>query len=408
MAGQPEKIRLHRERVRVLALSRLFAPDPEAPGRISDAAMALPLPEGLSSRSAAARELMGFLDSEFADVRRLAASALGKMVPERPAASMFLPKLAGLAAKDSHPQVRQYALKAMARYPGDSILFLDGLKDVARDETSPAYVRSAAAATVAAVQEENRKRVFVSDRFCTRCHRPISEIEFRRAMDRFGRPYCLHCKDEKELEHHDFESTVEEAKRRRTQGGVAVQSIGEKRIAEFLEREHISFLYDERFRVSGADLIRPDFYLPEFDLYIEYYGMNTPQYNANRRRKHILYQRAGKRLISVSYLDDHDLVGILKSKLSRYIRFGEKTRADGPSSLASLVPDGLGSSPLPEPRGSSPLLEPRGNSPLPKPRGSSPFLEPRGNSPLLGGLGSFPDGPGMSAANEGPDDQERK
>ena len=321
MAGQPEKIRLHRARERVLALSRLFAPDPENPGAISAAAKALPLPEGLEARENAARELLVFLDSEFADVRRLAASALGKMAPEKPAVSMILPKLIGVAVKDTHPQVRQYALKAIARYPREAILVLDDLKDVARDETAPLYVRNAAAEAVATVQEENRKKVFANRRFCARCHRPISEDEFFQSMDRFGRPYCLHCKDEKELEHHDFESKVEEAKKRRTEGGTAVQSVGEKRIAEFLEREHIAFYYDERFRISGADLIRPDFYLPEFDLYIEYYGMNTPEYNANRQRKHILYQRAGKRLISVSYLDDPDLIGILKAKLSRYIRF---------------------------------------------------------------------------------------
>ena len=323
MAGQPEKIRLHRERERVLALSRLFAPDPEEPAEISAAAKALPLPEGLGARESAARELMVFLDSEFADVRRLAASALGKMAPEKPAAPMFLPKLIGLAAKDAHPQVRQYALKAIAKYPLESTLLLDDLKDIARDETAPMYVRNAAAEAVASVQDANRKKVFTRQRSCVRCHRPISEDEFYQAMDRFGRPYCRHCKDERELEHHDFESKVEEAKKRRTEGGTAVQSVGEKRIAEFLEQEHIAFCYDERFRISGADLIRPDFYLPEFDLYIEYYGMSTPEYNANRQRKHILYQRAGKRLISVSFLDDHDLIGILKMKLSRYIRFEE-------------------------------------------------------------------------------------
>lgn len=321
MARQPEKIRLHRERERVLALSRLFAPNPEKPGEIAAEARAMPLPEGLETRDGAARELRDFLASEFADVRRLAASALGKMAPERPAASMFLPWLIELAAKDSHPQVRQYALKAIARYPKEAYLVLDQLKDIARDETAVAYVRSAAADAVAAVQEESRKKVFVGQRWCARCHRSISETEFFQSMDRFGRPYCLHCKDEKELEHHDFESTVEDAKRRRTEGGTAVQSVGEKKIAEFLEREHIAFCYDERFRISGADLIRPDFYLPEFDLYIEYFGMNTPEYNASRQRKHILYQRAGKKLISVSFLDDHDLVNILKLKLSRYIRF---------------------------------------------------------------------------------------
>jgi len=226
-----------------------------------------------------------------------------------------------LVLSDSHPQVRQYAAKAVARYPKDGYLVLDEMKDVARDETAPGYVRTAAAEAVAAIQEAARQQRSVSSYFCRRCRQRISQDEYRASMERFGSPYCHHCQDEKELESHDFESTVESAKRKRTTGGTAVQSWGEKRIAEFLEAEKIAYYYDERYRISGADTIRPDFYLPEFDLYIEYYGMDTPEYNENRRRKHFLYQRAAKKLISVSFRDDAALVETLKAKLARYIRF---------------------------------------------------------------------------------------
>lgn len=321
MARQPAKVLQHQARVRVLALGRLFAPDPEHPGRIAPEALSLPLPEGLASRARAADELKGFLSLPSADVRRLAASALGKMAPERPAAAQFLTKLADLVRTDPHSQVRQYAARAIGRYPHEAALVIDAVKDAARDETAPNYVRTAAAAAVAAIQEAARNRPGVRDRACARCRRLVSDEDYRRSMERFGRAYCRHCQDEKELEARDFESTVEAAKIRRTTGGTVVQSRGEKRIAEFLEAEGIAYVYDERYRVSGADLIRPDFYLPEFDLYIEYFGMNTPEYNEKRRRKQVLYQRAGKRLISVSFRDDADLVGVLKAKLSRYIRF---------------------------------------------------------------------------------------
>lgn len=324
MASQPEKIRLHQARERVLALSRLFAPDPERPDEIAVEAKLLPNPAGLSCRAAAADELRGFLDSPFADVRRLAASALGKMAPERPDARAFVRRLGEMALSDAHPQVRQYAAKAIARYPREGIFVIDQLKDAARDETAPAYVRTAAAEAVAAIQTANRARIALAQHWCTRCKRIVDEATFEQSMERWGKPYCRHCQDEKELENHDFESTVEAAKKRRTEGGTAVQSRGEKRIAEFLEAERIAFEYDERYRISGADLVRPDFYLPEFDVYIEYYGMDTPEYNANRRRKHILYQRAGKKLISVSFQDDANLIEILREKLSRYIGFGEE------------------------------------------------------------------------------------
>lgn len=321
MASEPGKVRQHRERERVLALGRLFEADPENPGRIAPAALALPLPDGVTARVRVADELMKFLSSPFADVRRLAASALGKMAPEKPPAVHFLTRLADLARNDSHPQVRQYAAKAIGKYPDEAFVVINDLRDVARDETAPKYVRTAAADAVAAIQDAVRKPR-MDGWECVRCHRCVTVVEYRRSMERFGRTYCRHCQDEKEMESVDFESTVEAAKRRRTEGGTAVQSQGEKRIAEFLESEGIAFVYDARYRVTGADLIRPDFYLPEFDVYIEYFGMNTPKYNEKRRRKEILYQRTGKRLISVSFRDDADLVGTLKAKLSRYIRLG--------------------------------------------------------------------------------------
>ena len=320
MAGQPQKIRQHQERARVLALSHLFDPDPEKPDEIAPAARALPLPAGLTDRTSAARELLAFLASPFADVRRLAASALGKMAPEQPAASQFVPALVRLAAEDPHPQVRQYAAKAVGRYPTAAVLLVDRLKDVARDATAPGYVRTAAAEAVAAIQTAARAAHAQRHRWCARCRRIIAEDEYFRSMDRWGRPYCYHCFDERALENQDFESTVEAAKRRRTTDGVAVQSRGELIIADYLVREGIRYIYDERYRISGADLVRPDFYLPEFDLYIEYAGMDTPAYNANLQRKHILYQRAGKKLITLTFRDDARLTEVLAAKLSRYMR----------------------------------------------------------------------------------------
>ena len=139
-------------------------------------------------------------------------------------------------------------------------------------------------------------------------------------MERWGKPYCRHCLDEREIENVNFESVVEVAKQRRSTNGTAVQSRGEKRIAEFLEAENIEYIYDERYRIAGDALVRPDFYLPEFDVYIEYWGMNTPEYVENMRRKKLLYQRAGKKLVSVSWEDDENLIEVLKSKLSRYFR----------------------------------------------------------------------------------------
>jgi len=320
MASDPTKIKQKAELQRVRMLSHLFDPDPEHPERISESARNAPLPEGLGHRTAAAREFEKFLASPFSDVRRLSASALGKMAPEHPSSDSFLPVLARLAQEDPHPQVRQYAAKAIGKYAAEAFLELDALKDVARDEAAPQYVRTAAAESVAEIQKEHRKQFARTHHWCTRCRKVISQEEYFAGMERWGKPYCRHCLDEREMENVNFESTVDGAKTRRSTGGTAVQSRGEKLIADFLEQEGIRYVYDERYRIAGDTMIRPDFYLPEFDLYIEYFGMDTPEYRDNMLKKRFLYQRAAKKLVSVSYKDNDNLIEALRRKLSRYFR----------------------------------------------------------------------------------------
>jgi len=329
MGSQPEKVLQHRAVERVKAISRLFDPDPENPSAISRVASALPLPSGLSSRCDAWRELSDSLSSAFPEVRRLAASALGKMSPERPPAVAFLPYLLRVAREDDRPQVRQYAVKAIGRYAEEAFPCLEDLKDIAREETAPSYLRTAAAEVIAQIQTVRAKRAALTHHWCSRCRRIVSEDEYALSVDRWGKPYCRHCLDERELEHKNFESTVEAAKVRRSFQGTAVQSLGEKRIADFLESEGVAYVYDERYRIAEADLIRPDFYLPEFDVYIEYFGMDTPEYRDNMLKKRLLYQRTAKRLVSVSYKDDANLVDILRQKLSRYIRFSSASTLAG-------------------------------------------------------------------------------
>lgn len=266
-------------------------------------------------------ELMELLKSGYSEVRRLAASALGKLAGRSVNDLTIAHTLVRVAETDEKPQVRQYALKALAKYPKAAIPYLDELRDIARDPGLRDYVRTAAADAVAAAQKENRSIIARNRHWCTRCKRVIrEEEEFLKGMELFGKPYCRHCLDERILESKNFELVVDEAKIRRTEDGTAVQSRGEKRIADYLSGKRIAYLYDERYRMAGDVRIRPDFYLPEFDLYIEYWGMDTPEYTENMRKKLFLYQRAGKKLISLSFRDFDRLESILDEKLSRYIR----------------------------------------------------------------------------------------
>ena len=59
--------------------------------------------------------------------------------------------------------------------------------------------------------------------------------------------------------------------------------------------------------------------------------MNTPEYIRNKEQKKFLYQRAGKKLISISYKDDERLIEVLREKLSRYFRLRDDTSPSTPS-----------------------------------------------------------------------------
>ena len=193
------------------------------------------------------------------------------------------------------------------------------MTDIARDPSRKDYVRKAANEVIAAVEELRRKREASRQHSCSRCQKMISVEEARRAIDKYGKAYCHHCFEEKLLEDVRFTAAVEEAKRLRTVNEVAVQSQGERRIGDWLALHGIDYRYDERLMIAKDTRIRPDFYLPEFDLYIEYWGMDTPEYLASRQRKQILYQRERKKLISLSFRDLERLEEALEEKLSRHI-----------------------------------------------------------------------------------------
>ena len=282
-------------------------------------ARAVALGEG--GDSLAYRELEPLLKHPAPAVRRAAASALGKLIDRSPdIRQLLVVPLVSAAAKETRPQTLQYQLKAL-RKCADLLLEiqLDVVRDIVRNPNWPPYVRDEANEVMSAAETAAEKRRARLKHWCARCKRIVSEAEEKRSVAKYGKAYCFHCFEEKMHEDARFESDVESAKRLRTVDEVAVQSQGERRIGDWLAAKGIDYRYDERVMISGGDRIRPDFYLPEFDLYIEYWGMNTPEYVASRQRKQILYQREKKKLISLSFRDFDNLEEILELKLSRHI-----------------------------------------------------------------------------------------
>jgi hypothetical protein len=82
------------------------------------------------------------------------------------------------------------------------------------------------------------------------------------------------------------------------------KSEGEKRIAYFLDTNSIKYRYESGVLVNGGNekprIWYPDFYLPEFGTYIEYYGMaGHSEYDQGIKVKETVYAKSGMDVISV-------------------------------------------------------------------------------------------------------------
>ena len=97
----------------------------------------------------------------------------------------------------------------------------------------------------------------------------------------------------------------------KTLSGKPVRSRGEKEIADFLSRQGIRFIYEPRI-LLGVYRVHPDFYLPEFDIYIEYFGMEDADYQRKAAYKRGEYKRNGFLLIALYYKSRGSLGAVIK------------------------------------------------------------------------------------------------
>lgn len=262
-------------------------------------------------------ELARLLAQPSMHVRRLAASAIGKLAgvaDSQRAVNILLPVL-----RDPHPQVRQYAIKALAAYGAAAQKALHDLQDIAAALHEKDYNKRDALKTIQLIEEACRLQQEQSVQRCQRCRTPVTADEYVRSHKAFQRIFCDKCFDEVYLERRNFDTKVELSKTIRIKDGTLVQSDGERIIAEYLTEMRINYRYDERFRIIEGYAIRPDFYLPEFDVYIEYWGMDTADYKIGMLKKQKLYQQEGKKLVSLHFSEKHKLKEMLKEKLNRYV-----------------------------------------------------------------------------------------
>lgn len=273
---------------------------------------------GRSNDPASLPELIRLLAMPSAEIRRLAASALSKLADfgaDRPSA---VAALAPVALHDPHPQVRQYALKALKCCGTAASAHLHDLNDLAANEQAKDYVRRAAHSAATAIREAIRLADANAVHRCARCGKDVTSDEHTSSQHAFQRTFCDACFDMVYLDRRNFDTRVELNKTITAKAGTLVQSEGERLLADWFTAHHIAYRYDERFRILSGHAIRPDFYLPELDVYVEYWGMDTADYKIGMLKKQQLYQQEEKRLISIHPADKPRLEALLRAKLAFY------------------------------------------------------------------------------------------
>jgi hypothetical protein len=296
--------------------------------KMSDRAVSI----GRAGDPAGLSELISLSKTESQLVRRLAVSAIGKLAGLADAKSAVI--ALHLRLLDPHPQVRQYAIKALISYGADSVIALNDLKDIISNPAEKDYNRRDAEKSVSVISEALRIREKQAEHRCMKCNSTANADEYARSMKAFERVYCDKCFDEVFLRRRNYDTEVELNKTIETRNGTLVQSDGERIISDYLHSHGISFRYDERFRIIEGFAIRPDFYLPEYDVYIEYWGMDTLDYKIGMMKKQKLYQMEGKKLISLYFRDKSRLTEILREKLSGFMQAGNAVKTESRNNVA--------------------------------------------------------------------------
>lgn len=85
---------------------------------------------------------------------------------------------------------------------------------------------------------------------------------------------------------------------------VCFKSNGERKIAKFLDDKKIKYEYEAGSLVRDEQQKQRiwylDFYLPEFGMYVEYFGIiNNPEYDKGIRKKRNVYSKMGMDVIEI-------------------------------------------------------------------------------------------------------------
>jgi hypothetical protein len=114
--------------------------------------------------------------------------------------------------------------------------------------------------------------------------------------------------------------------------GETVKSVGEKRIADYFERNNIRYVYEKEARtkalIFSSKISNPDFYLPDYDVYVEYWGLVNADdnwtrtcYVRNMKRKMAMYHENNIKFISIYPRNLQSLDWIFRKKFEAVTGF---------------------------------------------------------------------------------------
>ena len=100
-----------------------------------------------------------------------------------------------------------------------------------------------------------------------------------------------------------------------TESGVRVRSKYEQRCADYLYRENIRFEYEPLMLVGGRQ-VRPDFYLPDYNLFLEICGYgHMPYYKSRISRRQRLFRELGLSAVFIHYDGKGSLEAMIRAEL---------------------------------------------------------------------------------------------
>ena len=170
------------------------------------------------------------------------------------------------------------------------------------------------------VVNELPKEETKSELICLTCDNPSNGKHFcydcyKKYKDRAIDIRISNCRDVQIIDEYGN-------KTKKTKDGRSVRSLSEKIIIDFFFDNYIRVVYEKTIpfvNEKGEDAtLHPDFYLPDYDLYIEFNGLTNKNYLKKKNYAQKIYEEKGYNVIVLESNDIDDIEGTLPRILSKY------------------------------------------------------------------------------------------